>query len=222
MQPTSTQTPNYLQKPRPFRPLTSPLPPLTLSYLPNNKIPDVKHEHIHYHIQADGGEQYQQQQATSEPSLGSYLANVAQSAGGQDPGYSYSDRPSALTGSVPGQPGYYGQFRSEDEPYFPDGADDETEQGDLPKEQQSSYKFVITNTFPFFEKVSVANELDSKPSSFRRIEYSDSEADIESITVTDDLQDVKVEVTNSTTPTPEDIIANTYTTQIDSKQDDTT
>lgn len=57
-QPTSTQTPNFLQKPRPFRPLTSPLPPLTgpaLQLAGGNhvhKVPDVKHEHIHYHIQA--------------------------------------------------------------------------------------------------------------------------------------------------------------------------
>ena len=154
------------------------MPPLTLPYLPNNKIPDVKHEHIHYHIQADGGTQYHQHQQV-EPSLGSYLANAAQSAtagGGQDPGYAYSDRPSALTGSVPGQPSYYGQFRSEDnEPYFP--VRNETEPSGASSNEQetqkSSYKFVITNTFPFFAKVSLSNELDTKPSSFRKLEDSD-------------------------------------------------
>ena len=185
------------------------MPPLTLPYLSNNKFPDVKHEHIHYHIQANGGTQYHQHQQV-EPSLGSYLANAAQSAtaGGQDPGYAYSDRPSALTGSVPGQPSYYGQFRSEDnEPYFP--VRNETEPSGASSNQQetqkSSYKFVITNTFPFFAKVSLSNELDTKPSSFRKLEDSNGREE-EFLNKEDDEKDVNIDKnTNKHSEIPMDI-----------------
>ena len=65
-------------------------------------------------------------------------------------------RPSGLTGSIPGMNSYYSQFRSTDvgeESVREDGGNGLDTVAEELALDQPSFKYVVTDTFPFFAKV---------------------------------------------------------------------
>ena len=125
--------------------------------------------------------------------------------------YSLPLRPSGLTGSIPGMNSYYSQFRSTDvgeESVREDGGNGLDTVAGEPAMDQPSFKYVVTDTFPFFAKVFVDKK--ENVSTVDPVRKNTRNLQEQEITATEPILDKEVEekeadVTEATT-TVEDLI----------------